>query len=131
MKNPNFSEILLGKIVFFTQIHDPQISNQIDAAVIRTLVIDNWSVKARGGNCLLLPVSSYAYDDDVDDDVIVCPSRKRNLLFKEDAIFVAFVVSTRIGNTRLIVHQKTTSRSAVDLKRTHFTPYAPICNGPL
>jgi len=78
-----------------------------------------------------LPVSSYAYDDDVDDDVIVCPSRKRNLLFKEDAIFVAFVVSTRIGNTRLIVHQKTTSRSAVDLKRTHFTPYAPICNGPL
>jgi len=32
------------------------------------LVIGNWSIKVRGGNCLLLPVSSYAYG------AVQCPS---------------------------------------------------------
>ena len=34
-KNRNLSEICLEKWIFFTRIHDPQISNQIDAAVSR------------------------------------------------------------------------------------------------
>src|SRR6218665_2633798 len=34
---------------------------KLQQTIGKVLAIDNWSIKARGGNCLLLPVSSYAY----------------------------------------------------------------------
>src|SRR6218665_1960824 len=54
------------KATFFEKLlnfdHFTVNNHQTSANHGKILVIDNWPFKARGGNCLLLPVSSYVYD---------------------------------------------------------------------